>query len=850
MKTFEHGGNIHREKRASGRQLIDFSANINPLGPPDWLRPLISSQIEELEHYPDPESSRFVAAIASHSGLSPAAIVVSNGTSELLHTLMRLLPCQRVVLPVPAYVDYQRAAQLAGRTVELLPLSEAQGFRLDFDELAERLRPGDLAVVATPNNPTGLMPDRQALLALIRARPECTFLLDEAFVDFLADTPSLAGLADNLLTLNSMTKFYALPGLRLGYGSFPPALAETLREHLPPWSVNTLAQVVGERALADHRYQERSRSTTANLRQLLSAELCQFGQLQVFPGEANYLLIKIVTGGDSHALSRFCLERGVMIRRCDNYPGLGCGAYFRLAVRREEENEHLLEVLRSFFPGSRSRPAPPRRAAALMFQGTCSDAGKSIVSAAFCRIFRQDGLRVAPFKAQNMSLNSFVTHQGDEMGRAQVVQAQAAGIDPDSRMNPILLKPNSDTGSQVIVRGRPVGNMAVSAYNNYKSTVWPIVCDSYESLAAEYQVVVLEGAGSPGEVNLKADDLVNMKMARHARAPVILVGDIDRGGVYASFVGIMEVLAGWERRLVQGFLVNKFRGQSDLLASAHDYVREHTGREVLGVIPYLRDLGLPEEDSVAFKKGSFNRQRLGEGVDIVVIDLPHIANFTDLEPFLAEPDVGLRVIERPADIGRPAAILLPGSKNVLADLVFLRSQGFARAISEAVAAGCELVGICGGYQMLGTTIADPYQIESSAGSVAGLAYLPMETVIERDKNLLRKSGVHSPSGEKVVGYEIHHGLSTAGSEPLFRFDDGSGCGHATTGGQVWGSYLHGMFDSDDFRRWFIDRLRQRCGLPPVGRVLAPYSLDLAFDRLAAAVRESVDMEQVYHLLRL
>jgi len=485
-----------------------------------------------------------------------------------------------------------------------------------------------------------------------------------------------------------------------------------------------------------------------------------------------------------------------------------------------------------------------------MFQGTCSDAGKSIITAALCRILYQDGIRVAPFKAQNMSLNSFVTLQGDEMGRAQVVQAQAARLDPDCRMNPILLKPNSDTGSQIIVCGKPVGNMSVLDYNDYKPKVWNSVCKCYDGLAAEHDVVVLEGAGSPGEVNLKADDIVNMKMAAYAEAPVILVGDIDRGGVYASFVGIMEVLAEWERKLVAGFLVNKFRGQASLLESAHRYVKLHTGREVFGVVPHLANLGLPEEDSVSFKKGSFNKMRSGDGAEVVVVNLPHISNFTDVEPFLEEPDVTLRIVDNAADIGMPQAIILPGSKNVIHDLRFLKEGGFTEIIDRCLENGCEIVGICGGYQMLGRTIKDPHAIESNDGQLNGLGYLDMETVIELEKNLTRKSGIHQRSGKEVFGYEIHHGISSMTQLPLLRFDDGTTCGRMERSEKIWGCYLHGIFDSDEFRRWFIDRLRVNAGLQPVGEIVAPYNLEIAFDRLADCVRQNVDMNALYALLKL
>jgi len=860
MNTFEHGGNIHkilRDSPVNQKEILDFSANINPLGPPEWFRPLISSQLEHLIHYPDPENTLFIDAIACHTGISPEHIVVGNGTTELLYAFMRVLPCQRALVVVPSYVDYVRAAKIAGLTIAPFALQEEEDFVLDLTKLAEMIQPQDLVIIAIPNNPTGKTVDREDLLALIKEFPQSYFLIDEAFLDFIEGGTTVGGQAPNVLTLNSMTKFYGVPGLRIGYGILPASLVIQVKENLPPWTVNSLAQAVGAEALKDTAYQAKTRQTCHELRQALAAELGNIAELKVYSSEANYLFVKILGDANAAVLADYCLSHGIMIRLCDNYKGLvAAHSFFRIAVRTKRENNKLSRVLSSYFSQDgknfkkTGKATTPPKARSIMFQGTCSDAGKSIITAALCRILYQDGVRVTPFKAQNMSLNSFVTLQGDEMGRAQVVQAQAARLDPDCRMNPILLKPNSDTGSQIIVCGKPVGNMSVLDYNEYKPKVWNSVCKSYDALADEFDVVVLEGAGSPGEVNLKADDIVNMRMAQYAEAPVILVGDIDRGGVYASFVGIMEVLAEWERQLVAGFLVNKFRGQASLLESAHSYVKMHTGRDVFGVVPYLKNLGLPEEDSVSFKKGSFNKQHTGEGIDIVVISLPHISNFTDVEPFLEEPDVTLRIVENAQDIGSPQAIILPGSKNVIHDLHFLKAGGFAEKIGECLAKGCEIVGICGGYQMLGKIIHDPYEIESTDGQISGLGYLEMETVIERQKNLTRKAGIHQLSNKKIFGYEIHHGISSVTQLPVLRFDDGTICGQMERSEKIWGCYLHGIFDSDEFRRWFIDILRGRKGLQPIGKILAPYNLELAFDRLADCVRENIDMDALYRLINI
>lgn len=528
---------------------------------------------------------------------------------------------------------------------------------------------------------------------------------------------------------------------------------------------------------------------------------------------------------------------------------------------------------------------PALRPPALMVQGTCSNAGKSILAAAFCRIFLQDGLRVAPFKAQNMALNSCVTPDGLEMGRAQAVQAAACHLEPDVRMNPVLLKPCSDVGSQVIVMGRPVGVMRVRQYVDYKPQARDAAFAAYDSLAEEHDVMVIEGAGSPAEINLKAHDIVNMAMARHAGARVLLVGDIDRGGVFAALVGTMELLDGWERELVAGYLLNKFRGDASLLDPALDFMKERTGRPVLGVVPYLRDLGLPEEDSVTFKEGlpglHGGMAEGGDVLDIVLVDLPHISNFTDVDALRSEPDVRLRVARTPAELAAPSggpdgrmpdAVILPGSKNTTGDLRALRASGMAEALARLARDpdGPVVAGICAGLQMLGLSVADPLGLEGG-GCEAGLGLLPVRTELAAEKTLRRIGGVHPASGLPVAGYEIRHGITVAeevsggpngpngadGARAFLLREDGGPLGWAIGGGveagareRVWGTSLHGVFDADGFRRHFLDGLRTRRGLTPLGGVVAPYSLDPALDRLADAVRGAVDMNAIYDMLGL
>lgn len=497
-----------------------------------------------------------------------------------------------------------------------------------------------------------------------------------------------------------------------------------------------------------------------------------------------------------------------------------------------------------------------RKTPALMLQGTTSNAGKSVLAAAFCRILLQDGYRPAPFKAQNMSLNSFVTGDGGEMGRAQVVQAQACRLPPDVRMNPVLLKPNSDTGSQVIVMGRPAGNMRVRAYTDFKARLRAIVHAAYDELAGAHDVMVLEGAGSPAEVNLKAHDLVNMTMARHAHATVLLAGDIDRGGVYAHFLGTFACLEDWERRLLKGYIVNRFRGDARLLDDAHTFIQRRTRRPVVGVVPYLPDLNLPEEDSVSFKSGVGGRAaaRRRDAVDIAVLDLPHISNFTDFDALRAEPDVSLRIVRNAGDLGEPDALILPGSKNVAGDLEHLRRSGLADAIVQlAGRRRTRIIGICGGFQMLGKTIADPHRLENRrGGACAGLALLNLHTTMEQEKLLKLANARHIASGAAVRGYEIHHGQTARGRgvAVLMQTARGAAAAMGRPDERCWGTYLHGVFDADVFRRKFIDGLRRGRGLKPLGAVQAHYDIEPALDRLADAVRAAVDLPRIYRWLGL
>jgi len=854
-----HGGNLRRiseqAKKDSG-EILDFSANINPLGPPDDFRTVIVRQLDSLVHYPDPDCTEITEAFAARYGVSTDEIVLGNGSTELLYLLPTILPKKRAVIVVPAYVDYERAAGLAGLGIKPFYLRKEDDFTLDFSSLDALLTADDILFLGRPNNPTGNMPSVELIRALAARHPETFFIIDEAFADFAPETETLLvpGRGDNIIILKSLTKFYAMPGLRLGGAVLNPKLAAHLKERMPPWSVNTLAQAAGAAALRNERYIGQTRRFVNEKREELRVAVASLPGLTVFPGAANFLLVRAeAPAPDAPEISRRLLGKGIAIRLCDNFTGLD-RRFFRIAVRTERENARLVAALEETLGTTKKMHAKRKQTPAIMFQGTSSNAGKSVLAAAFCRIFLQDGIRVAPFKAQNMSLNSFVTRDGGEMGRAQAMQAQASRLDPDVRMNPVLLKPSSDTGSQVIVLGKPVGTMDFRKYMGQSNPHFATVKKTYDSLAAAYDAIVLEGAGSPAEVNLKKRDIVNMNMALYANAPVLIVGDIDRGGVYASFIGTMECLTPQERALVKGFVVNRFRGDASFLDAAHSYVLHHTGVPVRGVVPYLPDLGLPEEDSVSFKNGNpGNRIPEGPHVDIAVIDLPHISNFTDFDPFLIEPDVRLRVVRKAAELGKPDAVILPGSKNVIGDLEALRQSGMTDEMMRLFRQGkTEIIGICGGFQIMGGEIADPLGIESASGrNIVGLGLLPVRTELASEKTLKLATARHLPSGCSVRGYEIHHGLTEGGQlAPQVIREDGENIGVGTKDGLLWGTYLHGIFDDDAFRRWFIDRLRERKGLAATGEIVAVYDLETAFDRLAAVVRKAVNMDIIYQIMGL
>ena len=484
-------------------------------------------------------------------------------------------------------------------------------------------------------------------------------------------------------------------------------------------------------------------------------------------------------------------------------------------------------------------------AKSIMLQGTMSNVGKSFLTAALCRIFRQDGYSVAPFKSQNMALNSFITPDGAEIGRAQALQAEAAGISPSALMNPILLKPTTDVGSQVIVNGKVRGNMRAADYFRCKKELIPDIMTAYKTLSSQHDIIVIEGAGSPVELNLKADDIVNMGLAELVKSPVLLVGDIDRGGVFAQLIGTLELLEKEELSKVKGLVVNKFRGDISLFKDGISILEERSGKTVAGVIPYI-SCDIEDEDSLSEK---LNTKSADGVIDIAVIRLPKISNFSDLDVFSQYDGVSIRYVTRASELGLPDMLIIPGTKSTIADMKWLTESGLAEAIKMLNYTGTPVFGICGGYQIMGSTISDPHHSECG-GSIDGLGLLDCDTVFSTKKQQSQVSGKFNNvsgffsflSGAEFCGYEVHMGVTESAGAPL------TTCGGAYNSNAA-GCYVHGIFDSAEVSGRLIKALYERRGLHYTGNCIDRREYrDSQLDLLADSVRNNINMELIYRII--
>ncbi|MCL6583495.1 MAG: cobyric acid synthase [bacterium] len=495
----------------------------------------------------------------------------------------------------------------------------------------------------------------------------------------------------------------------------------------------------------------------------------------------------------------------------------------------------------------------------IMLLGTGSDVGKSIIATALCRIFKNMGYRVVPFKAQNMSNNSYVTLEGGEIGRAQAAQAEAAGVAPSVHMNPVLLKPTGQIGSQVILQGKVYGNMTAKEYYAFKPTVKNLVMESYHQLAKEYEIIVIEGAGSCCEINLRAHDLVNFDLALATDSPVILIADIDRGGVFAQIIGSLEVISAKERELIQGIIINKFRGDPELFRDGITYIEQRAGKPVLGLVPYLSGLCVEKEDSLSLEARANIRPLDEHKINIAAIRLPHLSNFTDLDALEQEPEVVLNWLHVPTDLAAYDLLILPGSKNSLHDLLWLKESGWAEKIEQFAKANNKwIIGLCGGFQILGREIADPSGQEGKLRQIEGLGMLAVKTEIQPLKTVRRIEGRDLLFGQRVLGYEIHMGESRPLGQvrPFLTIDDKSGhCrfdGALSEQGKVIGTYVHGLFDAQGFRRCLLGQIAATKNIPfepSAGRGNFWEEKERQYDLLAAHISHSINIDRIIQIMK-
>lgn len=877
--------------------LLDFSANVAPLGVHPAAQSALAAlalDVDSLARYPDSSCAELRSLLAQFwsLGVCPTAaldadcVVCGAGAVDVLYALVRsAAPRKKIVVIEPAFSEYARAAHLHGCAVEhFLPAAE-HGFALvpaDLPRLAPLLDGADLLFLASPANPAGTVTaiDTIRALAALCAQKSVLLVVDACFAPFSAAAEdgirallSCRHEFPSLVVVGAFTKFYGMAGIRLGYalcGS--AAVARRLVDSLRPWAVGAVAQAAGRAVMRAELAEKQSApgqcgasSWETRVRELVAAERARLADFlrscgcQVVAGAANYLLFR----ADDPRLAQALLRHGIAIRSCADFFALDAH-WYRIAVRTEAENGRLIAAL-SVCLGTAAPPVrrPTRgrpQAANIMIQGTMSNAGKSVLVAALCRIFAQDGYRVAPFKSQNMALNSGVTADGLEMGRAQIMQAAAAGVAADVRMNPILLKPTGETGSQVVVNGVPTGTMSAREYFARRTSLVPQIMAAYRSLAAENDIIVLEGAGSPAEINLRDGDIVNMGLAELTDAPVLLAGDIDRGGVFAALYGTAALVSARERARIKGFVINKFRGDVSLLRGGLDELHALTGIPVLGVVPFLPDLLIDDEDSLCDIESRGADGKDNAVLHVGVVRLPYLSNATDLLPFARLPSVRVTFFDTAAScaaaldgidaINALDLLVLPGTKNAVRAMDWLRDTGLDRIIVRAAHSGVPVIGICGGFQLLGNALHDPdgNEDESARPSLAALGLLPVQTTFTPQKTRARVSGkmpalggvFSALSGCAAAGYEIHHGQTT--------FLDGSACPRAVACGTVLGTYLHGFFDGDAVFRAVLTVLCARRGIPvPSYR---PYQdeREAAFDRLAAAVRASLDMDAVYRII--
>jgi adenosylcobyric acid synthase len=850
-----HGDDARRAAAALGlpqADILDLATSLNPVA--SDARLVVAGELGSLRNYPDAAAA--TGALGEAMGVAPEHLLLTNGGSEAIALVAGELGAGWVDEPDFSLYRRHLSAVLPG---------------------APRWR-------SNPHNPSG------------RLAPagEQAAVWDEAFYPLSTGEWTRGDARHGSVVIGSLTKLFACPGLRLGYVLSEDAeLLQRLANRQPRWSVGSLGLAAVPRLLETADLIAWSKQIATLRAQLV--DILESTGLQAEPSDANFVLVRSAAG-----LRDRLARHGIVVRDCTSF---GMPGVVRIAVPSPDGLARLEAALRGRNVGDTARPPtatrlasspvdatapsaaapsataasaaapsatapsaaaagprlrPSRLRGALMVCGTASDVGKSQIVTGLCRLLARSGVSVAPFKAQNMSLNSFATASGHEIGRAQGVQALAARTAPEVAMNPILLKPTGERRSQVVVMGRPVAELDAADYQGLKRDVlWPVVIDAYEDLRERFDVVVCEGAGSPAEINLLDGDIANLTLAAATGMSALLVGDIERGGVFAALYGTMTLLPAELSSRIGGFVINKFRGDASLLTPGLEELERRTGVPTLGVLPFVHGLSLDAEDSLGLAAaiaGSAGRGTSTGAVtlDVVAVALPHLANFTDLDALALEPDVALRMASSPSELGDPDVVLLLGSKTTVADLEWLRSSGLAASLAGFAADpdGPTVVGICAGYQMLGSEIVDEF--ESRQGQVEGLGILSVRTGFTAEKLARPRHG--TALGETVTGYEIRQGrpVVTDGSEPLAVLEDSFGNepeGVWLDDGRLAGTNLHGLFESDGFRHSFLARVARRRGKPfAQSPVRFAEEREAQIDRLADLIADHLDVGAILDLI--
>ena len=796
----------------------NFSSNIFSHANLDALKIFLATRLDAIGAYPEPEPRALEALIAEHCGVKQDCVLVTNGATEAIYLIAETWKELTTAIHQPTFSEYADACEMSG---------------MKHGE-------GGMYWLCNPNNPTGTVLPKAAVLQL--SAENRYLVLDQSYEDYTLEpllTPAEAVEAGNILQLHSLTKKYAVPGLRIGYVVGAPALIEQLRQHLRPWAVNALAIEAAKWLITHDVKVIPDLPAYLDEAQRLRNALNALPGITVQPTATNFMLCHIKGTTAAELKEHLATRHGILIRDASNFDGL-TPHHFRVAAQTREEDEVLIDELRLMidYNGQKSNhQSIINRQSSLksvMLVGTGSDVGKSVLATALCRIFLQDGYHPAPFKAQNMALNSYATPEGLEIGRAQAVQAEAAGIPCHTDMNPLLLKPQSDHTSQVVLNGRPIGNK--NAYDYWRRGTSDIdfrqeVCAAFDRLAAKYNPIVMEGAGSVSELNLRDTDLVNLPMARHADAAVFLVADIDRGGVFASVYGSIALQTPEDRARIKGIIINKFRGDLLLFDDGRRLLEELCGVPVLGVIPYFKDIHIEEEDSVALVQKSMQHE--AGKVNVAVVLLQHLSNYTDFDALERDPRIHLFYTNNVEDLHHADIIILPGTKSTLDDLLELRRNGCAQAILRAHREGTTVIGICGGYQMLGIEVCDPNHVEGNILRLPGLGLLPIHTTMSGEK--VTRQVTFRFNGHDCQGYEIHQGISDT-DQPILQ------------NGHCIGTYIHGFLDNapviETLLAPFADRLTAKA---------KPFDYAVfkeeQYDRLANHVRQHLDLQRLYEIIQ-